>query len=119
MGAIGRKRGCGHFGCQSEQENTLNQMLVEVNGFNSANDVVVLGRHQPAWRSQPGQFDRQIYIGPSDVKGRASVFKVHLCPLKLNESLSRDTLARKLAVLTPGFTGRVHKTMITSLLMGA
>ncbi|XP_014415778.2 AFG3-like protein 1 isoform X2 [Camelus ferus] len=88
-------------------------------GFNSANDVVVLGRHQPAWRSQPGQFDRQIYIGPSDVKGRASVFKVHLCPLKLNESLSRDTLARKLAVLTPGFTGRVHKTMITSLLMGA
>ncbi|EQB76998.1 AFG3-like protein [Camelus ferus] len=89
----------------SEQENTLNQMLVEVNGFNSANDVVVLGRHHPAWRSQPGQFDRQIYIGPSDVKGRASVFKVHLCPLKLNESLSRDTLARKLAVLTPGFTG--------------
>ncbi|XP_074205207.1 mitochondrial inner membrane m-AAA protease component AFG3L1 isoform X1 [Camelus bactrianus] len=88
-------------------------------GFNSANDVVVLGRHHPAWRSQPGQFDRQIYIGPSDVKGRASVFKVHLCPLKLNESLSRDTLARKLAVLTPGFTGRVHKTMITSLLMGA
>ncbi|XP_011948632.1 PREDICTED: AFG3-like protein 1 [Cercocebus atys] len=53
---------------------------------------------------RPGRFDRQIYIGPPDIKGRSSIFKVHLRPLKLDESLDKDTLARKLAALTPGFT---------------
>uniref|UniRef100_A0A2K6U7H3 AAA+ ATPase domain-containing protein n=1 Tax=Saimiri boliviensis boliviensis TaxID=39432 RepID=A0A2K6U7H3_SAIBB len=108
--AIGRKRGRGHFGGQSEQENTLNQMLVEMDGFNSATSVVVLaGTNRPdildlalIW---PGWFDRQIDIGPPDIKGRSSIFKVHLRPLKLHESLRKDALARKLAALTPGFTG--------------
>ncbi|KAL4685553.1 hypothetical protein H8959_001150 [Pygathrix nigripes] len=108
--AIGRKRGQGHFGGQSEQENTLNQMLVEMDGFNSATNVVVLaGTNRPDILDpalmRPGRFDRQIYIGPPDIKGRSSIFKVHLRPLKLDESLNKDTLARKLAALTPGFTG--------------
>uniref|UniRef100_A0A096NR42 AAA+ ATPase domain-containing protein n=1 Tax=Papio anubis TaxID=9555 RepID=A0A096NR42_PAPAN len=108
--AIGRKRGQGHFGGQSEQENTLNQMLVEMDGFNSATNIVVLaGTNRPDILDpalmRPGRFDRQIYIGPPDIKGRSSIFKVHLCPLKLDESLNKDTLARKLAALTPGFTG--------------
>ncbi|XP_024650853.2 LOW QUALITY PROTEIN: mitochondrial inner membrane m-AAA protease component AFG3L1-like [Macaca nemestrina] len=108
--AIGRKRGQGHFGGQSEQENTLNQMLVEMDGFNSATNIVVLaGTNRPDILDpalmRPGRFDRQIYIGPPDIKGRSSIFKVHLRPLKLDESLNKDTLARKLAVLTPGFTG--------------
>ncbi|XP_006902932.1 PREDICTED: AFG3-like protein 1-like [Elephantulus edwardii] len=108
--AIGRKRGRGHFGGHSEQENTLNQMLVEMDGFNSTTNVIVLaGTNRPDILDpalmRPGRFDRQIYIGPPDIKGRSSIFKVHLRPLKLDESLSKDTLARKLAALTPGFTG--------------
>ncbi|XP_055410179.1 AFG3-like protein 1 isoform X3 [Bubalus kerabau] len=108
--AIGQKRGRGHFGGQSEQENTLNQLLVEMDGFNSTTNVVVLaGTNRPDVLDpalmRPGRFDRQIYIGPPDIKGRSSIFRVHLHPLKLDESLSKDALARKLAALTPGFTG--------------
>nr|XP_021526672.1 growth arrest-specific protein 8 isoform X4 [Aotus nancymaae] len=108
--AIGRKRGRGHFGGQSEQENTPNQMLVEMDGFTSATTVVVLaGTNRPDILDpallRPGRFDRQIYTGPPDIKGRSSIFKVHLRPLKLHESLRKDALAKRLAVLTPGFTG--------------
>uniref|UniRef100_A0A8C4KTZ7 AAA+ ATPase domain-containing protein n=1 Tax=Equus asinus TaxID=9793 RepID=A0A8C4KTZ7_EQUAS len=108
--AIGRKRGRGHLGGQSEQENTLNQMLVEMDGFNSSTNVVVLaGTNRPdildAALMRRGRFDRQIYISPPDIKGRSSIFKVHLRPLKLDKTLSKDTLVRKLAALTPGFTG--------------
>nr|XP_046251229.1 AFG3-like protein 1 isoform X2 [Scatophagus argus] len=108
--AVGRKRGGGNFGGQSEQENTLNQLLVEMDGFNTATNVVVLaGTNRPDVLDpalmRPGRFDRQIYIGPPDIKGRASIFKVHLRPIKLDPSLDRDTLARKMAAATPGFTG--------------
>uniref|UniRef100_UPI00398ED2E6 mitochondrial inner membrane m-AAA protease component AFG3L2-like n=1 Tax=Pristiophorus japonicus TaxID=55135 RepID=UPI00398ED2E6 len=108
--AVGRKRGRGNFGGQSEQENTLNQLLVEMDGFNTSTNVVVLaGTNRPDILDpalmRPGRFDRQIYIGPPDIKGRASIFKVHLSPLKMNPSISKETLARKLAALTPGFTG--------------
>ncbi|XP_076848670.1 mitochondrial inner membrane m-AAA protease component AFG3L1-like isoform X2 [Brachyhypopomus gauderio] len=108
--AVGRKRGTGHFGGQSEQENTLNQLLVEMDGFNSSTNVVVLAATNrldvldPALL-RPGRFDRQIHIGCPDIKGRASIFKVHLRPLKLDPSLTKDSLARRLAALTPGFTG--------------
>nr|XP_057944719.1 AFG3-like protein 1 isoform X2 [Doryrhamphus excisus] len=108
--AVGRKRGRGNFGGHSEQENTLNQLLVEMDGFNSSTNVVVLaGTNRvdvldPALM-RPGRFDRHIYIGPPDIKGRASIFKVHLRPLKLEPSIKVEALARKLAALTPGFTG--------------
>ncbi|KAK2842814.1 hypothetical protein Q5P01_013014 [Channa striata] len=108
--AVGRKRGGGNFGGQSEQENTLNQLLVEMDGFNTATNVVVLaGTNRPDVLDpalmRPGRFDRQIYIGPPDIKGRASIFKVHLRPIKLDPSLDKDALARKMAAATPGFTG--------------
>ncbi|XP_051879953.1 AFG3-like protein 2 isoform X1 [Pristis pectinata] len=108
--AVGRKRGRGNFGGQSEQENTLNQLLVEMDGFNTATNVVVLaGTNRPDILDpalmRPGRFDRQIFIGPPDIKGRASIFKVHLSPLKLESSINAENLARKLAALTPGFTG--------------
>lgn len=108
--AVGRKRGQGNFGGHSEQENTLNQLLVEMDGFSSDTNVVVLaGTNRPDTLDpalmRPGRFDRQIYIGPPDIKGRASIFKVHLRPLKLPENFDKDALARKLAALTPGFTG--------------
>ncbi|XP_054626915.1 AFG3-like protein 1 isoform X2 [Dunckerocampus dactyliophorus] len=108
--AVGRKRGRGNFGGHSEQENTLNQLLVEMDGFESSTNVVVLaGTNRvdvldPALM-RPGRFDRHIYIGPPDIKGRASIFKVHLRPLKLEPSIKVEALARKLAALTPGFTG--------------
>ncbi|KAM7379906.1 hypothetical protein PAMP_005414 [Pampus punctatissimus] len=108
--AVGRKRGRGNFGGQSEQENTLNQLLVEMDGFNTATNVVVLaGTNRPDILDpalmRPGRFDRQIYIGPPDIKGRASIFKVHLRPLKLEAVMDKEALARKMAALTPGFSG--------------
>uniref|UniRef100_A0A8D0HA35 AFG3 like matrix AAA peptidase subunit 2 n=1 Tax=Sphenodon punctatus TaxID=8508 RepID=A0A8D0HA35_SPHPU len=108
--AVGRKRGRGNFGGQSEQENTLNQLLVEMDGFNTTTNVVILaGTNRPDILDpalmRPGRFDRQIFIGPPDIKGRASIFKVHLRPLKLDSAINKDNLARKLASLTPGFSG--------------
>ncbi|XP_063737338.1 AFG3-like protein 1 isoform X2 [Eleginops maclovinus] len=108
--AIGRKRGRGNFGNQSEQENTLNQLLVEMDGFNSCTNVVVLAGTNRAdildpALMRPGRFDRHIYLGLPDIKGRASIFKVHLRPLKLDTNIEEQALARKLAALTPGFTG--------------
>ncbi|KAI4829718.1 hypothetical protein KUCAC02_001392 [Chaenocephalus aceratus] len=108
--AIGRKRGRGNFGNNNEQENTLNQLLVEMDGFNSCTNVIVLaGTNRvdildPALM-RPGRFDRHIYLGLPDIKGRASIFKVHLRPLKLDTNIEVQALARKLAALTPGFTG--------------
>jgi AFG3 family protein len=106
--AVGRKRGGRSFGGHSEQENTLNQLLVEMDGFNTTTNVVVLAatnRHDILDQAllRPGRFDRQIFVPPPDIKGRASIFKVHLQPLKT--LLDKSDTARKLAALTPGFTG--------------
>lgn len=106
--AIGRKRGGKNIGGQSEQENTLNQLLVEMDGFSAQQNVIVMAATNrvdvldPALL-RPGRFDRQIYVGLPDIKGRASVFKVHLKGLKTN--LDKDDVARKMAALTPGFSG--------------
>jgi AFG3 family protein len=106
--AIGRKRGGRNIGGQSEQENTLNQLLVEMDGFSTQSNVIVMAATNrvdildPALL-RPGRFDRQVYVGLPDIKGRASVFKVHLKNLKTN--LDKDDLARKLSALTPGFSG--------------
>ncbi|XP_024591400.1 AFG3-like protein 1 isoform X2 [Neophocaena asiaeorientalis asiaeorientalis] len=86
-------------------------------GFSSTTSVMVLaGTNRPdildLALTRPGRFDRQIYIGPPDIKGRSSIFRVHLRPLKLDESLIEDPLARKLAALTPGFTGLEKKMQV-------
>ncbi|XP_038207349.1 AFG3-like protein 2 [Zerene cesonia] len=106
--AVGRKRGGRSFGGHSEQENTLNQLLVEMDGFNTTTNVVVLAATNRVdildkALLRPGRFDRQIFVPAPDIKGRASIFKVHLTPLKT--SLNKENLARKMAALTPGFTG--------------
>ncbi|CAH2002704.1 unnamed protein product [Acanthoscelides obtectus] len=106
--AVGRKRGGRSFGGHSEQENTLNQLLVEMDGFNTTTNVVVLAATNRVdildkALLRPGRFDRQIFVPAPDIKGRASIFKVHLKPLKTN--LDKIDLARKMAALTPGFTG--------------
>jgi len=106
--AVGKKRGGRNLGGHSEQENTLNQLLVEMDGFNTTTNVVVLAAtnrvdvlDQALMR--PGRFDRQIYVPAPDIKGRASIFSVHLKPLKTNLNIMET--ARKLAARTPGFTG--------------
>ncbi|CAI6373943.1 unnamed protein product [Macrosiphum euphorbiae] len=106
--AVGKKRGGRNVGGHSEQENTLNQLLVEMDGFNTNTNVVVLAAtnrvdvlDQALMR--PGRFDRQIYVPAPDIKGRASIFGVHLKPLKSNLNILET--ARKLAARTPGFTG--------------
>jgi len=107
--AVGRKRGGRNIGGQSEAENTLNQLLVEMDGFNSAtSNVIVLAATNRLdildnALLRPGRFDRQIYVGAPDIKGRSSIFKVHLESLKTEEEIS--ALAKKMAALTPGFTG--------------
>ncbi|CAB4055929.1 AFG3 [Lepeophtheirus salmonis] len=111
--AVGRKRGGRNIGGQSESENTLNQLLVEMDGFNTGTtNVIVLAATNRIdvldnALLRPGRFDRQIYVGAPDIKGRASIFKVHLEPLKIieDEQFTKVKLARKLAALTPGFTG--------------
>ena len=107
--AVGRKRGRGIGGGHSEGENTLNQLLVEMDGFSSGeSNVIIMGATNRMdildnALLRPGRFDRQIYIPAPDIKGRASIFKVHLGSLKTE--LDKQDLSRKLAALTPGFTG--------------
>ena len=108
--AVGRKRGGGNFGgCQSEAENTLNQLLVEMDGFNTgATNVIVLAATNRVdildkALMRPGRFDRQIYVAAPDIKGRSSIFKVHLGNLKTE--LDKVELSKKMAALTPGFSG--------------
>lgn len=107
--AVGRKRGGRNIGGQSEAENTLNQLLVEMDGFNTGttNVIVLAATNRMDILDQallrPGRFDRQIYVPAPDIKGRASIFKVHLGNLKTD--LDKSELARKMAALTPGFTG--------------
>nr|MBE5725017.1 putative AFG3-like protein 2 [Cucujiformia] len=106
--AVGRKRGGRSFGGHSEQENTLNQLLVEMDGFNTTTNVVVLAATNRVdildkALMRPGRFDRQIFVPAPDIKGRASIFKVHLEPLKTD--INKNDLSRKMAALTPGFTG--------------
>jgi len=108
--AVGRKRGrSAPGGGNSEAENTLNQLLVEMDGFNTAqSNVIVIGATNrvdilDSALLRPGRFDRQIYVPAPDIKGRSSIFKVHLGDLKTN--LDKVDLSKKMAALTPGFTG--------------
>ncbi|KAJ3055212.1 AAA ATPase afg3 [Rhizophlyctis rosea] len=107
--AIGKARGRGgQMGGNDERESTLNQLLVEMDGFGSSEHVVVLaGTNRPDVLDpallRPGRFDRHIAIDRPDIKGRVEIFKVHLRPIKTTEDI--DRLSKKLAALTPGFSG--------------
>merc|ERR1712127_788454 len=118
--AVGRKRGKGNFsGGNDERENTLNQLLVEMDGFNTGmkegnnsdtNTVVVLaGTNRPDILDQaltrPGRFDRQITVDKPDLKGRKQIFEVHLKSLTLSQELVDNDVSGRLAGLTPGFAG--------------
>jgi cell division protease FtsH len=106
--AIGRSRGNGKMpGSNDERENTLNSLLVEMDGFSTDSGVIILAAtNRPdvldSALMRPGRFDRQISIDKPDIIGREAIFKVHLQPLKV-DSTSVDS--RKLAAQTPGFAG--------------
>ena len=104
--AVGRKRGSGLGGGHDEKEQTLNQLLVEMDGFGRTEGVIVLAATNrpdildPALL-RPGRFDRQVYVGAPDVKGRQEILKVHAKDKRLDDSVDLQTVA----LATSGFTG--------------
>ncbi|HHF3923030.1 ATP-dependent zinc metalloprotease FtsH [Haemophilus influenzae] len=129
--AVGRQRGAGLGGGHDEREQTLNQMLVEMDGFSGNDGVIVIAATNrpdvldPAL-TRPGRFDRQVVVGLPDVKGREQILKVHMRKVPIAQDVDAMTLARG----TPGYSGadlanlvneaalfaaRVNKRMVTML----
>ena len=104
--AVGRQRGAGLGGGHDEREQTLNQLLVEMDGFDeNTNIIVIAATNRPDILDnallRPGRFDRQIYINAPDVKGREAILKVHAKNKQLDDNIDLKVLAKR----TPGFTG--------------
>lgn len=111
--AVGRQRGAGLGGSNDEREQTLNQLLVELDGFEANQGIIVLAATNrvdildPALL-RPGRFDRQIYVHRPDVKGREGILKIHSKNKPLDDEVNFTTLAR----LTSGFTGADIENML-------
>lgn len=104
--AVGRHRGAGLGGGHDEREQTLNQLLVEMDGFGVNEGIIIIAATNrpdildPALL-RPGRFDRQIIVGAPDVKGREEILKIHVKNKPLSDEIKLDVLAKR----TPGFTG--------------
>jgi cell division protease FtsH len=104
--AVGRQRGAGIGGGNDEREQTLNQLLTEMDGFEGNSGIIIIAAtNRPdvldSALMRPGRFDRQVSVDAPDIKGRLSILKVHSRNKKLAEDVSLETIARR----TPGFTG--------------
>ncbi|MDE2406594.1 MAG: ATP-dependent zinc metalloprotease FtsH [Xanthomonadaceae bacterium] len=104
--AVGRHRGSGMGGGHDEREQTLNQLLVEMDGFEGGEGVIVIAAtNRPDVLDKallrPGRFDRQVMVGLPDIKGREQILKVHMRKVPLHDNVRADVLARG----TPGFSG--------------
>ena len=104
--AVGRQRGAGIGGGNDEREQTLNQLLTEMDGFEGNTGIIVIAATNrvdvlDSALLRPGRFDRQIIVDPPDIKGRLEILEVHARNKKLSSEISLDTIARR----TPGFTG--------------
>ncbi|MGB4043632.1 MAG: ATP-dependent zinc metalloprotease FtsH [Thermacetogeniaceae bacterium] len=111
--AVGRQRGAGLGGGHDEREQTLNQLLVEMDGFDANEGIIILAATNrpdildPALL-RPGRFDRQIVVDSPDLQGRRDIIEVHMRGKKLEDDVDVDVLARR----TPGFTGADLANMI-------
>ncbi|WP_281167771.1 ATP-dependent zinc metalloprotease FtsH [Marinimicrobium agarilyticum] len=104
--AVGRHRGGGHGGGHDEREQTLNQLLVEMDGFEGNEGVIVIAAtNRPDVLDKallrPGRFDRQVVVGLPDIRGREQILKVHMRKVPIDESVEANVIARG----TPGFSG--------------
>ncbi|MBD1875717.1 ATP-dependent metallopeptidase FtsH/Yme1/Tma family protein [Nodosilinea sp. FACHB-131] len=104
--AVGRQRGAGIGGGNDEREQTLNQLLTEMDGFEGNTGIIIIAATNRAdvldsALLRPGRFDRQVMVDPPDIKGRIEILEVHARNKKLAEDISLETIARR----TPGFTG--------------
>lgn len=104
--AVGRHRGGGHGGGNDEREQTLNQLLVEMDGFEGNEGIIVIAATNRAdvldkALLRPGRFDRQVFVGLPDVRGREQILKVHMRKVPIDESVKANIVARG----TPGFSG--------------
>jgi cell division protease FtsH len=104
--AVGRQRGAGIGGGNDEREQTLNQLLTEMDGFEGNSGIIIIAAtNRPdvldSALMRPGRFDRQVTVDAPDIKGRLSILEVHARNKKLDSELSLDSIARR----TPGFTG--------------
>ena len=119
--AVGRHRGAGLGGGHDEREQTLNQLLVEMDGFENNEGVILIAATNrpdvldPALL-RPGRFDRQVMVGRPDVKGRVGILKVHTCTVPLTDEVDLKIIARG----TPGFTGADLANLVNeAALLGA
>ena len=111
--AVGRQRGAGMGGGHDEREQTLNQLLVEMDGFDETTNIIVIAAtNRPdildSALLRPGRFDRQIYVNEPDVKGREEILQVHA----KNKKLGTDVDLKVLAKRVPGFTGADLKNLL-------
>ncbi len=120
LDAVGRHRGAGLGGGHDEREQTLNQLLVEMDGFESTSGIIVIAATNrpdvldPALL-RPGRFDRQVVVPRPDVKGREEILKVHTKEVPLEEDVSLEIVARS----TPGFSGADIENLINEAALRA
>ena len=118
--AVGRQRGAGMGGGHDEREQTLNQMLVEMDGFEGNEGVIVIAATNrpdvldPALL-RPGRFDRQVTVGLPDIKGREQILKVHMRKVPLGDDVDAEVIARG----TPGFSGADLANLVNEAALGA
>ena len=118
--AVGRKRGSGMQGGNDEREQTLNQLLVEMDGFGTTHDVIILAAtNRPdvldAALLRPGRFDRQVVVDAPDVKGRETILKIHARKKPLEPNVDLNAVARR----TPGMVGADLENLLNEAALGA